>query len=299
MKRALLALWLLCTGAQAQSLVDAGGTQIEARANITYSVASGQELKLDLYLPRGIDKPVPLVVYIHGGGWIGGTKESAVLRLLPYMAMGWATANVEYRMARVAPAPAAVEDVRCALRWLHLRAADLKIDSSKVVLTGSSAGGHLALIAGMLPPGSRFDRGCGTAEADRWFNGREPALPVAAIVNWYGISDVNDLLAGPNAKHYAIEWFGSMPDAQRSALAREISPQAQVRGDTPPIITIHGVDDDVVPVAQAIALHALLEKAGRTNQLIKVPGAKHGMSAVQAAAVWGPIKDFLVAQGIR
>ena len=83
-------------------------------------------------------------------------------------------------------------------------------DTSKIVLTGGSAGGHLALITGMLPPNSLFDHQCPTNDSIRWNSGIEPQVKVAAIVNWFGITDVEELLDGPNAKHYAVEWFGSM-----------------------------------------------------------------------------------------
>ena len=80
--------------------------------NVTYHIASNQENKLDLYVPRGATGPTPVLMYIHGGGWVGGTKESSVLRILPYLEMGWAVANVEYRLGAVARAPAAVPQGR-------------------------------------------------------------------------------------------------------------------------------------------------------------------------------------------
>lgn len=302
-KRGLIALALALVSATTRAdWVDAAGTDIEIRPGQVYATASGQDLKLDLFLPvaarAAAAKPVPLLVYFHGGGWVVGSKEIATLRLLPYLRMGWAAALVQYRLATTAPAPAAVEDARCALRWLHGQAAVLRVDPAKVVLSGGSAGAHLALIAAMLPAGNRFDRGCASEGGGRWRDGREATLPVAAVVNWFGIADVADLLAGPNAKHYAIEWFGALPDAPRLALARELSPLQQVRADTPPIITLHGEDDDVVPFAQASALHARLGSAGRPNRLVKVAGARHSFSPAQAAAAMGPIREFLAAQGL-
>ena len=86
--------------------------------NVTYHVASGVENKLDVYAPKNADGPVPVILLIHGGGWVGGLKETYVMRLLPYLEMGWAVVNVEYRMASVALAPAAVEDCLCSLRWI-------------------------------------------------------------------------------------------------------------------------------------------------------------------------------------
>jgi acetyl esterase/lipase len=95
---------------------------------------------------------------IHGGGWIRHDKEGEVLSLLPYLEMGWAAVNVEYRVAKVSLAPAAVEDCRCALHWIGRNAAKYNFDVSKVVVTGASAGGHLALTA--MIPASAGDNGC-------------------------------------------------------------------------------------------------------------------------------------------
>lgn len=143
--------------------------------------------------------------------------------------MGWAVINVEYRLAENSLAPAAVEDARCALRWTFRQAKQYNFDTSKIVLTGGSAGGHLALITGMLPDRSEFDRHCPTDDSMRWNQATEPPMKVAAIVNFYGITDVAELIDGPNAKHYAVEWFGSMKN--RTELAREVSPvQLRPRG---------------------------------------------------------------------
>ncbi len=242
--------------------------------NITYATANNTEMKLDLYLPQKPAGPTPVVVYFHGGGWVEGRKERNTLYLLPYLSMGWAAVNVEYRLARNALAPAAVEDCRCALRFITLHCKEYNLDSTRIVLTGSSAGGHLALIAGMLPDGSLFDRQCPSAESHRWKDGIEPELKIAAIINWYGISDVKDVLLEPNAKHYAIEWFGSL--GHREQLAQQVSPLTYVRAGLPAIITIHGDADPIVPYAQAVSLHAALAKAGVPNQLVTIRGGGHG-----------------------
>lgn len=120
--------------------------------NVIYATANGTQLKLDLYEPRDRSTPLPTLVLFHGGGWVAGLKERNVLQLLPYISLGWAVINVEYRTASSSLAPAAVEDCRCALRWVATHAKEFGFDTSKIVLTGGSAGGHLALITGMLPP---------------------------------------------------------------------------------------------------------------------------------------------------
>jgi acetyl esterase/lipase len=237
--------------------------QYRAVPNITYLTANNYEAKLDVYAPRTTG-PVPVLMYIHGGGWVGGTKESAFLVTMPYLEMGWAVVNVEYRLGRVSLAPAAVEDCLCALRWIYRNAKTYNFDTSRIVVTGHSAGGHLSLTTGMLPASAGLDHQCPGTED----------LKVAAIVNWYGITDVVDLLDGPNKKGYAVAWLGSMPN--REEIARRVSPLTYVRPGLPPIITIQGDADPTVPYSHGVRLREALDKAGIPNQLVTIPGGKHG-----------------------
>jgi acetyl esterase/lipase len=170
-------------------------------------------------------------------------------------------------------------------------------DTTRIILTGGSAGGHLALITGMLPPNSIFDRQCPTNDSIRWNSGIEPQVKVAAIVNWFGITDVEELLDGPDAKHYAIEWFGSM--SNREMLAKELSPISYVRPGLPPIVTLHGDKDDIVPYSQAVRLHAALDKAGVPNQLVTIHGGKHGgFTRKELIDSFDAIRDFLIKNHI-
>ena len=238
--------------------------QYAVTPNVTYLTANNYESKLDVYRRRGVEGPVPTVIVIHGGGWVNGTKEATSLFALPYLEAGFNVVNVTYRLARVSLAPAAVEDCRCALKWVIGHAKEYGFDTSKLILTGGSAGGHLALITGMLPESAGLDRYC--------FGGPEPK--VAAIVNWYGITDVADLLEGPNQKGYAVTWLGSQPD--RVAIAKRVSPMTYVRAGLPPIITIHGDADPTGPYAHGVQLTSALKAAGVKTELVTVPGGKHG-----------------------
>ena len=139
--------------------------------------------------------------------------------------------NISYRLANVALAPAAVEDGLCALRWIAGNAEEYGFDASRVVVTGMSAGGHLSLT-------NRHDPVLGRPRPAvlraRSFRGRAPADPatVAAIVNWYGITDVVDMLDGPNTKGYAVEWLGSLPNREEVAaprVAAHLQPAAACR----------------------------------------------------------------------
>lgn len=298
----LLSCLLLASAAQAEapSWADGSGADIEVRPHLVYSQAGGQDLKLDLYLPHDRRRPRPLVIWVHGGGWVGGSREVANLRLLPWLQMGWAAANVSYRVAKQATAPAALEDVRCALRWLHARADEFKLDRERFVITGGSAGAHLALMAGMLRSPNRFDHACPTEGPARWRTGEAPALQVAAIINTMGITDLTALLSPDAAgRHYAIEWFGALAEPARSELARELSPLHQVHDGTPPILSFHGDADDVVPLSQAQRLHAALAAASRPQRLVVVPGAKHGFDRQQMQQLMADTRAFLVEQGLR
>jgi acetyl esterase/lipase len=291
MKRLMIAsiLLVLASGtvavAQDSPLASAVRFENEYRIvpNITYLTASNYDAKLDLYVTRTPDKPLPTLIWIHGGGWTGGTKESYA-GIPAYLAMGMNVVNVEYRLARVAQAPAAVEDCRCALRWVIQHAKEYGIDVNRLVVSGGSAGGHLALTTGMVPASAGLDRQCPGPDN----------LKVAAIVNWYGISDVNELLDGPNMKAYAVTWLGSATD--RDQIAKRVSPLSYVRAGLPPVLTIHGDADPTVPYTQSVRLHKALSDAGVANELMTMPGGKHGFdccTSAQRTNAYVKIREFL------
>lgn len=254
--------------------------------DIVYQTADGYDAELDVYRPRGSEGPAPTLLLIHGGGWVGGTKEATALRALPFLQQGWAVVNVEYRLARVALAPAAVEDALCALRWV-IRNADDGFDTQRIVVTGYSAGGHLSLTTGMTPASAGLDRRC---------PGNEP-LEVAAVVNWFGITDVGDLLDGENRKSYAVQWLGSLEN--RYEVAERVSPLTWVRPGLPPILTIHGDADPVVPYSHAVRLHDALDGAGVPNRLHTVAGGGHGNFSVEEfQEAFRVIREFLTEHGL-
>lgn len=295
MKRHLFLLLLALAGSVAAqhkttpSLLEIGD-RYWMQPDVVYGSANNTPLKLDIWYPRDNPSPTPIVVYIHGGGWIFGSKEGAVYQLLPYLERGWRVVNVEYRMAGNSLAPGSVEDTRCALRWIYRNAAQWKFDTSKIILTGHSAGGHLSLITGMLPDGTALDNRC---YADAKYG--DVPMKVAAIVNWYGISDVNDLIKGPNVKNYAVMWMGSVPNAEQ--VAKSVSPLTYVRTGLPPIISIHGDKDSVVPYSHSVRLHEALKKTNNIEQLVTIEGGDHGMFTKEQYtkgydAIWQFLKDI-------
>jgi acetyl esterase/lipase len=154
--------------------------------NITYLTANNWEAKLDVYQARDATTSNPTLVYFHGGGWVAGSKEGSSLTFLPFLSMGWNVVDVEYRLAKISLAPAAVQDALCAVRWVHRNGKEYNVDTNRLVVMGNSAGGHLALTTGMTPASESLDSLCPGNEE----------LKVAAVINWYGITDVNELLAG-------------------------------------------------------------------------------------------------------
>jgi acetyl esterase/lipase len=238
-----------------------------------------------------VQTPQPTLVFYHGGGWVAGSKDAAIMSFMPWIDMGWNVVNVGYRLLRVAGAPAAVEDAQCALRYItaDAQAKQFNIDRSRIVVTGESAGGHLALVAGMIPASAGFTNIC----SGGGFAGFENSVPpVAAILNWYGITDLNDMLAGANARSYAVQWIGAVPN--RNELAKSMSPLTYVRAGLPPILTIHGDADPIVPYTHATRLHEALAKTGVNNELFTVAKGGHGnFNAEQRTQIYGRIREFL------
>jgi acetyl esterase/lipase len=257
--------------------------------NVTYLTASNVELKLDVYQRRGVTTPQPTVIYMHGGFWVAGNKEGATMALMPWLEMGYNVVNVEYRLGRVALAPAALEDCFCALRFLSDQAKTYNIDVNKIIVTGESAGGHLALSLGIIPGESAgLDRECAGS----------PLPKVAAVVNWFGVADVADVIDdGPHKANAAARWFGSMPN--RDEIARRVSPLTYIRAGLPPIMTVHGDADTTVPYEQAVRLHAALDKAGVTNRFLTIPGGKHGnFTPDERTKIYVAIREFLGKAGL-
>jgi acetyl esterase/lipase len=253
--------------------------------DVPYLTTENGESRLDVYVPRGAG-PRPTVLYFHGGFWVRGSKEASALNLLPYLERGWAVVNVGYRLGPEAPAPAAVEDARCALHWVARNAAQYGFDASRIVVTGHSAGGHLSLTTGMLSRDAGLDELCPGADEVR----------VAAVVDWYGPTDVGALLSGANGDLVA-EWLGDTPD--RLDVAARVSPVNLVRAGLPPILTVHGEEDTVVPYESSVELHAALERAGVRHELVTVPGGGHGnFTRAETARIFERIEAFLAEQGL-
>jgi len=258
-----------------------------AQLNVVYTKVKDWEGKMDIYNSPKANKPTPVVINIHGGGWNHGVKESQS-GFNTFFKMGYAVANIEYRLTGQATAPAAVEDTRCALIYLIKNAKALNIDVNKIVIMGGSSGGHLALMGGLLGNDHRFDGNCPGVEN----------IKVAAIIDKYGIADVWDWGYGPNiTSKSAITWLGNK--AKDQEFAKSVSPITYVNKNSPPTFIVHGDADPTVPYQQSVALHKKFVDAGVKTQFMTVEGGLHGKFPKEKnSEVNKAIADFLKELGL-
>ena len=235
-----------------------------AQLNVVYTKVKDWEGKMDIYLPPKEKGSSPVIINIHGGGWNHGVKESQTV-FNTFFKMGFAVANIEYRLTGQATAPAAVEDTRCALIYLIKNAKQLNIDVNRIVIMGGSSGGHLALMGGLLGNDHRFDDNCPSKENTK----------VAAIIDKYGIADVWDWGYGKNiTSKSATRWLGDK--AKDKEFAMSVSPISYVTKNSPPTFIVHGDADPTVPYQQSVDLHKKFLEAGVKTEFITVPGGQHG-----------------------
>lgn len=236
------------------------------------------------YYWKSDPKAHPTMIYIHGGGWLGGTKDQITPFIIPYLEKGWNVVTFEYRKGE-GTAPQAVNDCMQAIEWVGRHSNEYNIDPHKLVISGESAGGHLSLITGMLNsiPGS-----------NNYYAG--DSIKIIAIVNWFGITDISGIDAfyrGINQeRNYASVWIGN--HQRLDSISAFFSPVNRIVAETPPIITIHGQIDSVVPYIQAVTMHKLLQEKGIKNELVSIPKGKHlGFTDKDFQLIYTRIFDFL------
>lgn len=234
-------------------------THYEGQIDLIYKTVDDWQGRLDVYTPKDKTNKRPLVINIHGGGWNHGVKESQRGFGL-FFKLDYVVANVEYRLESEGKAPAAIADVRCALIYLLNHADELAIDPLKVVVMGGSAGGHLALMAGLLGDDRSLDADCD-------YDGQ---VQVAAVIDKYGVADLVPLRERGSVK----KWLGGQ--VNNIAFVKAVSPLYYVSSQSPPVFITHGDADPIVPYAQSVALYQKLQTAGVKTQLLTVKDGLHG-----------------------
>jgi acetyl esterase/lipase len=255
-------------------------------ADVTYQIIPGfRPLNLDVYVPPKSGARAPLVMYIHGGGWATGhARQSGAFDdwpgvLASIAARGYVVASINYRLSAEAPFPAAIRDVKSAIRFLRLHADDYGMDKSRAVVWGGSAGGHLAALAATTCGVNELEPvGATPATTESTALGQESDC-LQGAVTWYGIFDFTKLaadVAKPGAAGGAVGRFLDCRDgACPPETVRLASPIRFVNAKTPPFLLVHGVDDKVADPAQSRQFNAAMQSAGAASELVMIPGVDH------------------------
>jgi len=225
---------------------------------------------LDVYqnaaLPPGAAAPV--LVYMHGGAWRNGQRPQSYGGFRAWLAAGFSVVNVEYRLIDTVPsavAPAAVQDVGCMLAWIKQNAAKYHLDPNRIVTYGTSAGGHLALLAAVLPKNNDIDLPQCRDQAK-----------IVAVLDFYGPYHLEPTQPGAFTSSSTAHWMGPDPKPSLEAMEHKMSPSTYIRSGIPPVFQAHGDADPTVPYQASVELKKDLDKAGVKNAFTTIPGGVHG-----------------------
>lgn len=244
---------------------------VEAILDLPYAGTDNPRQKLDLYLPkaRKHDKPLPVVVFIHGGAWQSGDKRGGYRMIAPLVESGdFIGVSVGYRLTGEAIWPAQIFDCKAAIRWLRANAEKYSLDPNKIGVTGTSAGGHLVAMLGTSGNVSELEGKLG--------DHLEESSRVNCVVDQFGPTELLKMGGShnnPNSPESKLVG-GALQETQK--VAREASATTHVSSDDPPFLLIHGTIDRTVPFNQSELLHEALKKAGVETTLVPVEGGGHG-----------------------
>ncbi|OAI57299.1 lipase [Verrucomicrobiaceae bacterium SCGC AG-212-N21] len=240
-----------------------------SKADVEYAKVGDRSLKLDLYLNEA--KGHPLLVYVHGGAWRGGSKENPPI--LALREHGFAIASVDYRLSPEAPFPAQVHDIKAAIRFLRAKAADYGYDATRVGILGSSAGGHLAALVGVTNGQKDLEGAVGDQ--------LKQSSDVHCIVSLFGASNLQTILSqstehGLKVRVPALQLLlGGTPE-EKTDLAKLASPVAHLDAKDPPLLLIHGDADPQMPPQQSYDFAKRYEGLGLKVQFVRIAEGKHG-----------------------
>lgn len=239
---------------------------VELQENIEYGKVGDRPLMLDLYRPKKLEGKVPGLIFIHGGGWKSGQRQDYRVYTNWFAQQGYVAATISYRLSKEAKFPAAVEDAKCAVRWMRKNAESLGVDPDKIVPIGGSAGAHLSMMVAYSPDDASL---AGT--------GGHPDIPsnVAAVVDIYGPYD----LETPEGKSAGVvkDFLGKKSYEEAPDLWKRLSPVTYLGAGDPPTLIIHGTIDEVVPVSQADMLAKRLADLKIPHRFLRLEGWPHAM----------------------
>ncbi|HEX3656130.1 MAG TPA: alpha/beta hydrolase fold domain-containing protein [Pirellulales bacterium] len=244
---------------------------IKAELDIPYAATDNPRQRLDLFLPKSpkSDKPLPVVAFIHGGGWKGGDKRAVFGAVIPLVESGeYAGVSIGYRLTGEAIWPAQIYDCKAAVRWLRANAKKYNFDPDRIGVTGGSAGGHLVAMLGTSGGISALEGNLGENTGI--------SSNVACVVDQFGPADLLTMGERYNRAESPVGKLIGGPVPENKDKARDASPTTFVSSDDPPFLMIHGTNDQVVPFSQSEELLAALRKAGVEAVLIPVEGGGHG-----------------------
>lgn len=242
---------------------------IQVTRGIEYGHGGDDPLHLDLYSPKNLKESVPAIILIHGGGWRGGKREDYHYYCVRFAERGYVVASISYRLIKTALFPAAVEDAKCAVRWLRSNAGQYHVNPDLIGVAGGSAGGHLSMMVGYSSDNAELEG-----------NGGHPDVSsrVQAVVNLYGPAD---LTTEYGRTHSLVTNFIGRSYEESPELYRQASPLTHISPDDPPTLTFQGTIDSLVPVSQADALHKRLQETQVTSVYERLEGWPHTMDAAQ------------------
>ncbi|MBI4558746.1 MAG: alpha/beta hydrolase [Candidatus Hydrogenedentes bacterium] len=238
--------------------------------NLEYGKVGDKSLELDLYYPANLSKAVPALIFIHGGGWKGGNRSDYRYYTVRYAKRGYVVATISYRFAPENLFPAAVEDAKCAARWLRANAGKYHVDPQKIGVLGGSAGGHLSMMVGYSSEVPELDGPGGNAGV---------SSRVQAVVNLYGPCDLTTPFA---QKADVVQGFIGKTYEEAPDLYAKASPITYLSKDDPPTLILHGTIDDVVPIEQSDTLAMKLKELGVSCTYEKFEGWPHTMDLAEA-----------------